>query len=631
MSKIRYVLASVAIVLSACSGGSGPGPTASATACIPSDPATAGQCGTLVVALTDVEGDFASYTVDVLSISLERANGTRIEMLPRTARVDFAQLTSLSELISTATVVPGEFVGGNIRIDYSDAEIFVESASDLVPANVYDSTGTLLTAATPDSVVDMEIRLPDRERLFVTRGRTAMLSIDFDLAASHIVDTSTDPVTVIAEPYLVAEVEPIDAKELRVRGVLLSVDTEAKSYDIRLRPWLHREGDYGVFTVITNDQTEFEIDGVQHTGAAGLEALAGQPAGTLTVAFGTLNRSSRSFTADVVHAGDSIGGDRFTGVLGNIVARTGDQLTLKGAVVIRRDRRAHFHRTVRVDVGPDTAVSRVGDPLGNYDKDDLSVGQRTMILGDLADPAGTDLPLMLDATAGRARMLVTRLNGTVKRLLPGQLDIELYAIDRMSVGQFDFSGTGIAGDVDADPGNYEIATTTLALDLSDTLEPGRPVRILGFVAPFGEAPPDFDGHAVIGPRDLPAVVGIGWGFGGTSAPFTMISPDRLVIDLENPDIGTRHHMLIGDRLIDLYDLPASPALIQSAPPRLYGIHEPGHIELFKDFADFVDELTARLSESDRARSLSAYGSYDDADNELGARRIVVQMLPAPAP
>ena len=100
--------------------------------------------GTVIVTLTDAEGGFASYTVDVLSISLERGDGSAIEILPQSARVDFAQLTTLSEVVAAANVAPGEFVGGSIRIDYADAEIFVETGGEIVAAEVYDSQGNLL-------------------------------------------------------------------------------------------------------------------------------------------------------------------------------------------------------------------------------------------------------------------------------------------------------------------------------------------------------------------------------------------------------------------------------------------------------------------------------------------------------
>ena len=632
------LIAGLIFALSACGSdgtGSSTGFASGASGCVPTDASTTGECGNVLLAFTDAEGDFTSYTVDVLSISLERANGTRIEMLPASARIDFAQLTSLSELISATIVEPGNIVGGRIRIDYANAEIYVEANGDIVPAQVYDGDGILLTGASPASIVEVDVDLPSSEQLIVTRGSTSLLSIDFDLTASHIVDTTTNPVSVVAHPYLVAEIQPVDEKDIRVRGALVDVDLDAATYDIRLRPWHRRAGDFGLLTVNTNDTTEYEIDDLSYIGPEGLRALAGKPAGTLTVAFGTLDTSNRRFTAEIVHAGNAVSGDTFSAVLGNIVSRSGDQLVMKGAVAIRRDRRAHFHRTVIVNLGPNTKVTKLGDTLSDYDKDDLSVGQRTIVLGSFANPEidisdrfGPDVALILDATNGRARMLVTRLAGSVVQIGTGQVDLKLRAIDRLGIGMFDFSGTGMAAIYDADPANYEVATATLPLD---DLEISRPIRILGFVAPFGEAPPDFTGRVLIGPRDLPAVLGVGWGVDGTAAPFSLMGPQSLVIDLTNPDIDVRHHMLLGDELTDLFDLPSSPIIQESSIPRVYGIREPGHVELFKDFADFVDELALRLGETDRARSIAAYGRYSETQNELTANKVVVHMLPAASP
>jgi len=618
------------------SAGSGAG-AASGTAqgCVPGSTTSAAECGSVILALTDAEGDFTSYTVDVLSIALDRADGSSVELLPREVRVDFAQLTDLSEIIGTATVVPGVYVGGSIRIDYSDAEIYVEAGGAIVPVDVFDADGALLTDDTPASVVDLDIRLPDTDRLAVTRGRVALLSVDFDLAASHIVDTATNPATAVASPYIVAELRPVDEKEIRVRGALVSVDVNAGTYDVRIRPWHLHNGDYGAFTVATTSATEFEIDGIPYTGAAGLRALDAEPRGTMTVAFGVLNLGDHRFTAKIVHAGDSVGGDGNSAVHGNIVSRTGDRLVIKGAVAIRSDRRAHFHRTVIVDIGPDTKVTRIGDPGMAFDKDDLSVGQRVAIFGefvnpavDNSDPTGPDVALILDATQGHARMLVTHLLGRVVGSNPGQVNVELRAIDRLGVAIFDFSGTGQTPALDADPANYEIATSTLPLT---AVEHDRPLRVLGFVTAFGEAPPDFTGRTIVGPRDLPATLGVGWGEAGTTAPFSVMTSTSLVIDLLNPAIGERHHLLLGPEIVDLFDLPASPAIEQSGPPRIYGIHEPGHVELFKNFPDFVAELSLRLGGGDRALGLAAQGHYLEFDNRLAANKIVVQLQSAGSP
>ncbi len=124
------------------------------------------------------------------------------------------------------------------------------------------------------------------------------------------------------------------------------------------------------------------------------------------------------------------------------------------------------------------------------------------------------------------------------------------------------------------------------------------------------------------------MIGIGWGSGGAGAPFTTMSEVSLVLDLENPNIGIRHHLLVGHRLIDLFDLPASPSILPSPVMGKYVIWEPGHIEIFAHLGDFTEELALRLGAGDRTRSLAAYGVYDEIANALTSNRIVVHMLPA---
>lgn len=191
------------LLLAGCGGSGSPGGSTGSIGAAGCSPGNSSQCGEVIVAFTDAEGDFTSYTVDVLSLTLERANGSTVEMLPQSARIDFAQLTDLSELVGAASLSPGTFIRGSIRLDYSDAEIYVESGDDIVPVNVYDSEGVLLTADTAASIVDVAIELPASDRLVVTRGAVALLSIDFDLEASHIVDTSTSTTmaTAVASPY----------------------------------------------------------------------------------------------------------------------------------------------------------------------------------------------------------------------------------------------------------------------------------------------------------------------------------------------------------------------------------------------------------------------------------------------
>jgi hypothetical protein len=569
--------------------------------------------GTVLVGLTDADGDFVSYTVDVLSVKLTRPGGASVETLPATTRVDFAQLTDLSDLLTVATLAPGDIVGGTLRLDYSNAEIFVEVGGQVVQAKVVDENGD------PLGQTELKIELDPRRHLLVTRGRAAFLSLDFDLAASNDVDVTQSPPVVTARPYIVAEVEPIDGKELRLRGALVSTNPAASTYTVDLRPWFRPIGNHGRVTVHTTDATTFEIDGSAHEGSDGLAALAQKPAGTMTVAFGTLSLTERSFTASVVNAGASVSGEGIDAVHGNVVSRNGDELTVKGAFTVSRAHDLRLHRTVVINVGPDTKVLKAGDPDAVLATGAISVGQRIVAFGELTR-ASDATPATLDATAGRVRLLPTQLHGSVSGVITGRLSLNLRAIDWLGIDMFDFAGTGLTREQDADPTDYEVATGTMALT---DLSVGEPTKVLGFVTPYGAAPPDFDGRTVIDRGDLLAVLGIGWGPDGTSAPFLTLDANGIVLDLANTEIGLRHALLIGRQIVDLFDLPASPTIVPADTRTVFGIATADHIELFTSFGEFTSAVAARFGSGDKAVSFVASGSYDAGANVLTARRATV--------
>ncbi|MFL2547497.1 MAG: hypothetical protein ACJ0SL_09120 [Candidatus Rariloculaceae bacterium] len=632
VASFTVVLAAMTLVISGCSGGGG-GSVAplvttatSEASCDPTDPATTDECGTVLLSITDAEGDFVSYTVDILRLTLQRSDGSTVEMLPSTTRVDFAQLVDLSEILGAATVAPGDISGGSIQLDYSNAEIFVEAGGDIVQVDVVDADDAAL------GISNVEIQLPEDDRLVVTRGRVSLLSVDFDLAASHSVDTGVAPILVTAQPYIVAEVEPVDEKETRLRGALISVALDESTYTVAVMPSHHRDGDHGEVVVHTTSETSYEIGDEMLEGQAGLEALSALPERTVIVAFGTLNVTDREFTAQIVHAGRSVGSEDIDAIYGNVVARNGDQLTVRGAIAVRRDRAARFHRTIIVELGTETSVFKIADREQLLDKDAISVGQRIVAFGQFVEtdvaPVDADAPdvvHILDATEGRVRMLVTHLHGTVTVVMSGQINMALRGIDRLGIEHFNFAGTGISSELDADPNDYEIATSTLALTNVVT---DRALKVLGFVTPFGIAPPDFEGRTVVDHVDIRSALGISWDEDGTTTPFLSMGSGGLVLDLSNPEIGERHHILIGHTRVSLFELASSPMIVPAdTRRRLFGISEPGHVELFKSYEDFVDELTLRLNNFDGARSLAAYGAYDEATNTLTASKISVHMLP----
>ena len=458
----KGLLLTLALILTACGGGAG---TTAATdpiqaaQCDPADPATFTECGTVLVALTDADGDFVNYTVDVLSLELETADGRVVETLPRSTRINFTDYVDLTELVTAASVPPATYVSGTIRLDYANAKIFVEAADESKQAVVRDMDGNVL------GQTELRIRLSNRERLVVMKERPALLQLDFDLAASHTIDIGPTPAEAVAEQFILAEVAPVDEKDIRVRGPLVSVAEDAMTYTVAIRPFHDRLGDFGRVNVHVTGDTEFEVNEDLFMGIEGLRALNAAGPGTPTVAAGTLNVAAREFTADIVLAGSSVPGIDRDAVVGNVIKRDGNLLTVRGATIIPSDRRAYFHDDVVVEIGPDTKVFRDGHRRSDLSVDAISIGQRVTIRGSQPAPTtdATAPQVLFDATQGAVRMHLTHLTGIVNIVMPGQTDITLHGIDRRRVSIFDFTGTGASSDMDADPDNYEVATGNLTL------------------------------------------------------------------------------------------------------------------------------------------------------------------------
>ena len=614
----RLAALSVFLVLNACGGGMGDSPSAS-NAPPPSSSGCGSDCNTVFVAMTDADGDFLSYTVDVVSLKLKRPNGTVVETLPATTRIDFAQYVDLTELLTVGTVPNGAYSGATLRLDYGNADITVEKGGMPVAAQPVDASGN------PLGVVDVSVTLDNRHHLVVSPGRPSLLSFDFNLAASNSVDLTTTPAKVTVTPALVASLDFVDQKDLRVRGPLVSVDAAAGTYVADVRPAYGRSMKFGQVTVHTDANTTFEVNGTNYMGSAGLAAMAAAGEGTATVAFGTLTTQTREFDAATVHAGTSVPGAGVDTVLGEVIARTGDVLTVGGATVVRNSDGEHFARgRVQVTIGPNTRVVKGGTlPAETATPGDISVGQSIVAFGAATPVSSTSMSgdWTLDATAGRVRMNPTPIFGFVKQASTGALTLQLDSIAGRRVSTFDFAGTGTSAAQDADPMNYEVATGTLNLSGASV---GEPTKLIGFPTAFGMAPPDFDARTLVDFPRLPAMLTLSFGPDGTTAPFSSQDAASLVLNLANPDIGRLHFLNVGPRVLDLLALPDSPGIVPpDNGPTAYLIVMRDESHAFHDFGDFVADLGTRLNGSTAMVSLTVSGSYSGDTNTLTARSIVV--------
>jgi hypothetical protein len=478
--------------------------------------------GEVVIGLTDAEGDFATYTVDVVSLKLTKANGAEVETLPLTTRVDFAQYTDMTEFLTAATVPNGAYVKASMVLDYTNADIQVENANGdaVAVTEIVDADGNAVTQ------LEVAVQLEGRNKLVIAPGVPAHLTLDFDLKATNTYAADTGTLTV--QPMLLAELDVEKFKSHRVRGPLESVNVSAGTFDIIIRPFIHamdvNAHDFGDMTVTTTSTTVFDIDGASYEGSAGLVALDALDAMadlSAVVAIGEIKRNPLRFEASEVHAGSSVPGGTQDAVTGNVIARSGDTLTVKGATLIRTNGSVVFNDEVTVQLGGATTVKRQLS-TDIYTIADVSVGQRVTIFGTLTDDTG-DVATQLEMDAGlmmegRVLMQFTTLRGTVAGMVSipevtVPFAIELQSIDGRRVSLFDFSGTGVAAGDDADPAQYEIDYGSL--DVSG-LADGTPVKVRGFVRPFGQAPEDFTARTIV---DVSAAAGV-------------LSGDLISVDLE---------------------------------------------------------------------------------------------------
>jgi hypothetical protein len=566
------------------------------------------EMGVVAIGLTDAAGDFLSYTVDVTSLTLTKADGTVVQALPQRTRVDFARSVDLTEFVTAVTIPSGSYVSATLNLDYTNADIQVDDGNGspvpVPPGNIHDSQGVQITT------LSMSVTLDPARPLVIAPLVSSLLDLDFNLAASNLVNMSGPIVTV--NPLLVGDVNLDSPKPHRIRGPLDSIEMQAGSFTLILRPFNLLQGDHGRVTFLTDSNTTFEINQTSFQGSAGLAALAQQPRLTATVAVGTFDIATRRFTATEVLAGSSVSFGTSDVLTGNVIARSNNNiLTVQGAEIVRSNGTLSFQNTVSVTVANTTKVVSQKNPSGPQiavvpDISGISVGQRLTVFGTLN---GTGM----DASTGLVRLLVTQLNGTVNSAGSGIVAMTLARIDGRPIGLFNFSGTGPTAGSDANPNSYQVATSTL--DLSSIVA-NTPLKVRGFVRPFGQATAtnDFGAIALIDVTNAPATLVVGWP-SLEATPFNSYTASGMVLNLTNA--GLLHDVFRGG--VDTRLLTTDTPSVQASNPArgLFVIGRNGTVQVYTQFGSYQAALQADLLAGSKARSFVASGgTYVDATKTL---------------
>jgi len=571
----------VCLVLASCGGGGSSTSSSGAT----SGTAPSSDKGDLIISLGDAAGDFLSYTVDITSIKMTRANGAVVETLPESSRIDFAQYVNLNELLTVASVPLGRYTDASITLDFTDAEITVQGPDGQpLPATAVDDMGAPLGSVT------LDVQLKGQNRFVVSPGVQSHFALDFDLEASNTVTINGDAATVAVSPVLLADTAHVDQRDMRLRGLLMGVDTEQHSFNVDLRPFRHRNGHFGEATVYVDDNTSYEINGEAVDSATGLTALDALPDNTAVVAEGNWNNSTHQYLASAVYAGSSVPWGSKDMLRGTVTSRSGNTVVVRGGAVEFANGRTIFNDEVQLQLADTTTVMKDGHSgsIAN-----ISVGSEIVASGMMSDESD------MDASNGIVSVRPSSIAGTVVSTDP--LVVDLQRIDGRQIEVFDFSGSGTSADVDADPHAYEI-DTSLPLD---NLMAGDPVRLRGYVADFGSAPADFDAFTSVDYSDALARLALNFEEGASA--ISSLDSSALVFDLSQTD--SRHEVF---NLAILSELGSSGSLsvMPADGSGLFAISMNHSVEVYSDFASFSAALQTALDAGATVKRCDAVGTYD---------------------
>jgi hypothetical protein len=246
--------------------------------------------GNAVVTLTATPSTdtFLAYRVGLVSVQLRTSSGSSsVNVLPAGTTVDLAQLVNLSEVIGSSSGKTGTFKEAVVTLDYSSAQIIYDNGTpEGVQLTPMGAGGQALGR------VGLTLLLDPSNELSIAAKSTTRLSLNFNLAASNIVNLSAKTVSVM--PMMAASSLPIDDKTVRIRGPIGTVNTTTNDtwYSTGVTPFDFGTAEGGSLRVTPTTGTTYEINGAPVSGTSGLTQLASLSAGTMVEAFGSMTTST---------------------------------------------------------------------------------------------------------------------------------------------------------------------------------------------------------------------------------------------------------------------------------------------------------------------------------------------------
>jgi hypothetical protein len=621
--------------------------------------ALAACSGTAVVTMTSTAStdNFLAYRVALVSVQLlSSGSGSGLTVLPASTTVDFATLTHLSEVLGAMPISKGNYTSAVITLDYSAAQIVYDNGSvdglTLTPLGVNGQ---------PLGQVKLSVTLDPSNSFSISAKGASQLSLDFNLAASNVVDLANNTVTVT--PLIAASAMPIDSKQVRIRGALTSVsnagatdntattgtgsvDTGANDglFTSNVMPFNSITKGTGALAIVPSGTTYYEINGSVSSGSTGLGQLGALTSGTLTVAYGTLvaadqavttttdgststtstgGSSTVTFSATQILAGSSVQGLGLDRVSGVVLARSGDTLSIEDGTVIANDGTVSFiPGTTTVIMSANTLVTALGaDGTALNSLQQVSVGSVIDAFGVISSLTSTSA--LLDASVGRVRLDPVTASGLVVATYTATgdatigLGLNLAYLDGRAIAPFDFTDSGV--------GINPYVVDTPDLDLTNSTA-GVPVIATGMTGSFGVTPLDFSATSLLDPTTIDALLVVDWG-AGTASPFTTYNSSAITLDAHNVSIGPRHEIQIGAQVINIATLTTDP-LVSPSVTTSNTVFSIGHsarstTESFNTYTAFISQLQAELTGKTLATGMTAVGLYTASSFSFGATGITV--------
>jgi hypothetical protein len=570
-----------------------------------SDSGDGSSSGAVTVAVTDAPSDeIAAFVVEVESFVLHKSDGGQVSVLASPVTVDLTSLTDFSQVLNMASVPVGSYIGADATFDYGEASVVLNDES--TPATLLDADGDPLTG-----LVTYPIQFPS-SALSVAASKHVVLELDVDLDQSMVVDAGLN--TVWVEPVLALHVDPDAPKQLLAIGTLLAVDIADNTFTAQVVTFGGAPS--GTLEFLTVPASVFQIDGETSQGAAGLAALAVEPAGTSIQVYGAADPNAPRYIAAAVAAGTGTFNGGLDMVEGYVMARSSGQgtsptLTVRGSSLDASHTSFQFDVSFQVTTSfANTQVVIPGTALA-LDMDDVNVGQRVRIFGDL-----TGSNLAASAPGDVLVLLPTNLYGLAENIpLAGVQTLDLSRIGPWPEGLFAWVDSGT---VPTDPDALTADVGGLGNGLA--IGPLTALQVRGFFTAVDADDEDLIAISLTNLDTAPSLLFVR-DLTGTGHALEVSALTSLV-QLEVTGVAAPGELAVIDKgFAGSLPLPSSPVPALEPKGSGFGLYlvfdsVQGTTRLHLSFGAFAADLAGSIAAGAHVRHVAAVGDWDAIDHRL---------------